>query len=68
MADLAGVPVHTEPHCVAWPPPRHPPPPRLAGILSGIKKGMLARAGTSVRMQGGCLDLLKQACQAGVPT
>lgn len=39
-----------------------------AGILSGIKKGMLARAGASIRMQGGCLDLLKKACQAGVPT
>ncbi|KAL4420336.1 hypothetical protein ABPG77_006143, partial [Micractinium sp. CCAP 211/92] len=39
-----------------------------SGILGGIKKGMLARAGASIRMQGGCLDLLKQACEAGVPT
>ena len=39
-----------------------------AGILQGVKKGMLARAGASIRMQPGCLDLLKQATAAGVPT
>ncbi|KAI7844453.1 hypothetical protein COHA_001957 [Chlorella ohadii] len=39
-----------------------------SGILQGVKKGMLARAGASIRMQPGCLALLKQAAQAGVPT
>ncbi len=40
----------------------------VAGILQGVKKGMLARAGASIRMQPGCLALLKQATQAGIPT
>ncbi|PSC75210.1 thiamine biosynthetic bifunctional enzyme chloroplastic isoform C [Micractinium conductrix] len=39
-----------------------------SGILSGIKKGMLARAGASISMQPGCLDLLRRAADAGVPT
>lgn len=43
------------------------PPPR-AGILTGVKRGMLSRAGASIRMQPGCLRLLKQAADAGIPT
>ncbi|KAI3425347.1 hypothetical protein D9Q98_009111 [Chlorella vulgaris] len=39
-----------------------------SGILGGIKKGMLARAGESITMQDGCLQLLKQAAEAGIPT
>jgi hypothetical protein len=29
---------------------------------------MLARAGESITMQDGCLQLLKQAAEAGIPT
>jgi hypothetical protein len=56
------------------PAPSHPPcfpslpPPPSAGILAGVKKGMLARAGASIRMQPGCLDLLRRATEAGIPT
>lgn len=39
-----------------------------SGILGGIKKGMLARAGASIQMQPGCLDLLQRATEAGITT
>ena len=39
-----------------------------SGILSGIKRGILSQVGNHVEMRPGCLTLLRNAVDAGIPT
>ena len=39
-----------------------------SGILSGLKKGALAECGRKIHIKPGCIDVLKCAVHAGVPT
>eukprot|EP00887_Chlorella_sp_A99_P000146 scaffold16.g146.t1 len=39
-----------------------------SGLLAGIRRGQLSQAGAAIRMRPGCLEVLRHAVEAGIPT